>query len=391
MKYDFDEEVDRRGTCATKIDALKPLFGCDDLIPMWIADMCIKTPPFIMEAIRRRCESGVLGYTAIPDSYYDAISAWLGRRYGCQVDKSMIQFTPGIVSGLAFSMQAFTRPGDKILIQPPVYHPFFIYTEKNGRVAVQNPLILENGRYRMNIPQFRELVKECKMFILCNPHNPGGVIWNRKDLEEIAEICYDNGVIVVSDEIHADLALPGNKHTPFACISEKARMNSVTFMAPSKAFNIPGLSSSYAVIPNKELKERYTEELEKTESGTGHVFSYLAVEAAYGEGEEWLSQAMEYMQGNIDFLCEYISEKMPKIHPIRPQASYLVFLDCREMGLEQPELVRFFVDGAHLALNDGTMFGKEGAGFMRMNIGCPRSVVKRALDNMKSAYDSLFA
>ena len=389
MKYNFDEVIDRRGTSAIKVEGVKEIWGRDDLLPLWIADMDFATAPFVTEAIRRRLENPVLGYTAKPDSYYQAIMNWNKNRYGLEVEKEMIHFVPGIVPGLGMALNTFTEPGDKVMIQPPVYGPFHWLNERNDRTLVTHPLKLVDGTYRMDMEAFREQVKGCKVFILCNPHNPGGIVWTEEELQQVAEICYEEGVLVFSDEIHADLTLPPHKHRPFALVSEKARMNSVTFMSPSKAFNMPGLTASHALVFNSKLRRKFHAFLESCEFDLGHVFAFLAVEAAYSNGTEWLDQCLAYIQGNIDYVDAFLQEHTPKIKAIRPQASFLVWLDCREMGLTQEALVDFFVDKAHLALNDGTAFGQEGTGFMRLNVASSRSVLEQAMKQLAEAYSGL--
>ena len=343
-----------------------------------------------MEAIRRRCEHEILGYTVKPRAFFEAIRDWVDRRHGWKVNASEIGFAPGIVPGISSAIQCFTEPGDKIMIQPPVYHPFAMIIRENGREIVNNPLILENGRYRMDFNHMKEAVRGCRMFILCNPHNPGGRVWSPEELRCVAEICTANGTLVVSDEIHADLTLPGHRHTVFATVSEHARMNSVTYMAPSKTFNVPGLGSSYVICQNPDLFAKYQDFVSGRELAEGHVFAYDGLISAYSgpEGEEWLAQALDYIQENIRFIDAELRRRMPKIKAIMPDASYLVFLDCREMNLSQKELVEFFVDGARLALNDGSIFGKEGEGFMRLNAGCPRSILVRALSQLEEAYEN---
>ena len=389
MKYNFDEVIDRSGTSAIKLDGLQEIWGRTDLIPLWVADMDFATAPFVTEAIRKRCENPVLGYTSKPDSYYQAIVNWNKTRYGLDVEKEMILFVPGIVPGLGMALNTFTSPGDKVMIQPPVYGPFHWLNERGGRTLVTSPLKLVDGMYRMDMEAFRRDVKGCKVFILCNPHNPGGVVWKEEELQEVARICHEEGVLVFSDEIHADLTLPPYKHRPFAMVSEKARMNSITFMSPSKAFNMPGLTASHALIFNSTLRRKFRHYLESSELDLGHVFAFLAVEAAYSHGTEWLDQCLAYIQGNIDYVDAFTREHTPKIKVIRPQASFLVWLDCREMGLPQEALVDFFVDKAHLALNDGTSFGKEGEGFMRLNVASPRSVLEQAMKQLAEAYTGL--
>lgn len=389
MKYSFDEVIDRTGTAAVKIDGMKEVWGRTDLLPLWVADMDFATPPFILDAIRRRCEHPILGYTEKPESYYQAIIGWVKRRYGMEVSKEQLNYVPGIVAGLGMALNCFTVPGDKVMIMPPVYHPFAWLVQRNGRRLVECPLKLENGTYRMDLDLFRRSIKGVRVLILCNPHNPGGVVWTKEELETLADVCAEDNVIVFSDEIHADLTLPPHRHVPFAMISEHARNNSVTFMAPSKAFNMPGMAASHTVIYNEGLRKRFVSYLDAGELDMGHVLAYPAVEAAYTKGDEWLEQCLAYVQANIDYVEAYLQENLPAIQAMRPQASYLVWLDCRKLGLSQEALVDFFVSGARLALNDGAMFGKEGEGFMRMNVGCPRSILEQAMKQLKEAYDNL--
>lgn len=388
MKYNFDEIIDRRGTESVKWDAVSERWGRNDLLPMWVADMDFRTPPFVMEALRKRLEHEVLGYTFACEEWYTSIINWLQNRHGWKVKREELTFMPGIVRGLAFAIQCFTKKGDKVMVMPPVYHPFFLVTEKNKREVVYSPLVLRDGQYYIDFDRFRKDIQGCKLLILSNPHNPGGRVWTREELEQIAEICYESKTLVISDEIHADLTLPPYQHITFALVSEKARQNSLVFMSPSKAFNMPGLASSYCIIENKEICRCFQEYMEASELSEGHLFAYLSVAAAYSNGTEWLDQVLAYIQSNIDFTDAFLSEYIPNIKMIRPQASYLVFLDCRTLGLNQKELVDLFVDGAHLALNDGTMFGKEGEGFMRLNVACPRSMLEKALKQLKEACDN---
>lgn len=388
MKYNFDEIIDRHGTESVKWDAVSERWGRNDLLPMWVADMDFRTPSFVMEALRKRLEHEVLGYTFACEEWYTSIINWLQNRHGWKVKREELTFMPGIVRGLAFAIQCFTEKSDKVMVMPPVYHPFFLVTEKNKREVVYSPLVLRNGQYYIDFDRFRKDIQGCKLLILSNPHNPGGRVWTREELEQIAEICYESKTLVISDEIHADLTLPPYQHITFALVSEKARQNSLVFMSPSKAFNMPGLASSYCIIENKEICRCFQEYMEASELSEGHLFAYLSVAAAYSNGTEWLDQVLAYIQSNIDFTDAFLSEYIPDIKIIRPQASYLVFLDCRTLGLNQKELVDLFVDGAHLALNDGTMFGKEGEGFMRLNVACPRSVLEKALKQLKEACDN---
>lgn len=385
MKYNFDEVIERRGTDSVKWDGVENVWGCNDLTPLWVADMDFRTPPFVMDALRRRLDHEVLGYTFACEEWYTSICNWLHRRHQWEVRRDMLTFVPGIVRGQAFALQCFTKPGDRVMVMTPVYHPFFLVTERLGREVVCSPLDLCDGHYRIDFERFSEDIRGCRVLILCNPHNPGGRVWTVDELRWIADICRENGTMVISDEIHADLTLPPCKHHPFATVSEAAAQNSLTFMAPSKAFNMPGLGSSYAIAVNEDIRHRFREFMEAGEFCEGHLFAYIGAAAAYTHGEEWLEQMLEYVQGNIDFTEHYLKEHVSGIGMIRPQASYLIFLDCRGLGLPQEELVRFFVEKARLALNDGTMFGKPGEGFMRLNVGCPRPILQKALQQLSAA------
>lgn len=389
MNYNFDEIINRNGTDSVKWDGVESRWGRNDLIPMWVADMDFRTAPFVVEAIRKRLEHEVLGYTFACKEWSASIINWLKERHGWTISEEMLTFTPGIVRGLAYALHCFTEKGDKVMVMSPVYHPFFLVTEKNGREAVFSPLVLKDGQYFIDFDRFRRDVQGCKMLIVSNPHNPGGRVWTKEELSQIADICYESGTLVISDEIHADLTLPPYKHPAFALISEKARMNSLVFMSPSKAFNMAGLASSYAVIENEEIRHRFQTFMEASEFNEGHMFAYLSVAAAYSHGTEWLDQVVAYIKANVDFTEDYLKQHIPAIRMIRPQASYLVFLDCRALGLNQEELNRLFVEDAHLALNEGTTFGKEGEGFMRLNVGCPRRILEQALKQLEQAVAGL--
>lgn len=388
MNYNFDEIINRNGTDSVKWDGIEGRWGRQDLIPMWVADMDFRTAPFVIEALKKRLEHDVLGYTFACKEWSESIQNWLKDRHGWVIRKEMLTFTPGIVRGLAFVIHCFTQEGDKVMVMPPVYHPFFLVTQKNRREVVYSSLVLKNGQYEIDFERFRQDVQGCKLLILSNPHNPGGRVWTKEELAQIADICYENGTLVVSDEIHADLTLPPYQHPTFALISEKARMNSIVFMSPSKAFNMPGLASSYAIIENDELRHRFQEYMEASEFSEGHLFAYLSVAAAYSHGTEWLDQVLAYIKGNIEFTENYLKEHIPAISMVRPQASYLIFLDCRGLGMNQEELNRLFVEDAHLALNEGTTFGKEGEGFMRLNIACPRATLEKALKQLEQAVNN---
>lgn len=387
MKYNFDEIIDRSNSHSVKLGKLKAVFGREDLIPLWVADMDFLSPPAITEALLERAKHGIFGYTIAYDEYFQSIINWLKNRHNYQAHRNEITFVPGVVKGFAFAIEAFTEKNDKIIIQPPVYHPFRIVTESLNRNVINNPLVLEDGKYKIDFEGLKNIIAEndCKMLIFCSPHNPVGRAWNEDELKRLAEICYDNNILVISDEIHSDLILPGFKHLPFATVSEKARENSITLMAPSKTFNIAGIVSSFAVIHNKEIRNRYMNYLTPRELDQGTIPALVATEAAYNHGGEWLDEALAYIQKNIDFVDNFLKENIPQIKVIKAEATFLVWLDCRDLNLTQKELVNLFVNKAKLALNDGTVFGKEGEGFMRLNVGTPRSNIEKALNNLKKA------
>ncbi len=385
MTYDFDELVQRRDTDSVKWDGVKDVWGRNDLLPLWVADMDFRTPPFVMDALARQLSGGILGYTRPCADWAPAICDWLRRRHGWTVEADWLTFVPGIVRAQAFALLCFTRPGDRVLVMNPVYHPFFLVTQRLEREVVFSPLALRDGRYHIDYARLERDVEGCRVLILCNPHNPGGRVWAEEELRRVADICHRHGVLVFSDEIHADLTLPPHRHHPFATVSPQAAEISLTFMAPSKAFNMPGLASAYAIAVNPDIRRRFQQFMEAGEFDAGHMLAYVGCAAAYREGEEWLAQLLDYLRGNIDYTEAFLRERIPSIGMIRPEASYLIFLDCRRLGLAQPELVDLFVDKAHLALNDGAMFGRGGEGFMRLNVGCPRSVLRRALEQLEEA------
>lgn len=389
MDYNFDEVVCRKHTDALKLEALAPRWGRTDLLPMWVADMDFKTPPFIVEVMKKRMECEVFGYTARPESWYEAIISWQARRHQWTITKEMISFVPGVVPALAMAVQSFTERGEKVMIQQPVYNPFAQVVRNNHRELVNCPLELKNGQYHINFEVFEEKIKGCKLFLFCHPHNPGGRVWTREELQKVAAICAQNNVIIVADEIHADLTLPPYQHIPFATVSEEAAQNSVVFASPSKAFNMAGLATSYAVIANPTLRRRFESYVEGNELAAGNVFAFNTVVAAYNKGEEWLQQMLNYVQGNVDEVIHYIEKYIPQLKVIVPQASYLVFIDFSALQLSQKEIVALCTDKAHLALNDGAIYGEEGKGYMRINLACPRSVVKQALIQLKEAVRSI--
>lgn len=389
-QYNFDEIVERRGTNCIKYDAMKERFGNENLVPLWVADMDFRTPDFIVNAIRKRCEHEIFGYTYGSENYYTSIIEWVHYKHNWKIRKEWLSYIPGIVKGIGFVLQCFTQPGDKIIIQPPVYHPFRIVPESMHREIVNNPLRLTNGSYEMDFDNLESVIDDkCKVLILSNPHNPGGIVWKKDSLVKLAEICSKHNILVISDEIHAEMCFPQYTHHPFASVSPEAASCSITFMAPSKTFNIAGIVSSYSIVPDNDIREKFYSFLEAGELGDGTIFAYTATEAAYTYGAEWLQQMRMYVMENVRFVDEYLQMHLPKIKVYPPQASFLIWLDCRELGLSQPELVSLFQDKAGLLLNDGSMFGPGGEGYMRMNIGCPRAILTSALESLKKAAKAL--
>jgi len=387
MKYNFDEVIDRRNTQAIKLERCKTLFGTEDLLPLWVADMDFRTPDFIINAIQKRLEHPILGYTMPSKNFYSTSINWIKEHHDWHVQREWFGFLPGIVPGLSFAVQSLTSPGDEIIVQPPVYYPFFHVIEKNHRVVVQNQLKEENGKFVMDFDDLeKKFTSKTKLFILCNPHNPGGRVWTKAELRQFAAICEKHQVTVVSDEIHADMVLPGNtKHTPFATISDWAGQNSVTFMAPTKVFNMPGLISSGYIIPNEELRHRFAQFLEASEMNAGNLFAYTAAVAAYENGEEWRKQMLDYVQSNVNYIVDFLKNNIPQITPMIPEASFLVWLDCKELGMETDELHKFFSLKAALGLNKGTIFGPGGEYHLRLNVACPRSILEKAMKQLLKA------
>lgn len=392
MHFDFDEIIDRRNTHAYKYDALQKVFGRDDITPLWVADMEFRSPQCITDELQKVLSQGVYGYSSEPAELFDAIHDWILQEHGWDVKRDWYTFVGGIVRGIAYAVQFFTKPGDKIVVQSPVYHPFTLVPEGNGRSVLRNPL---KGR-DMDFENLEKLLTEnapVTMLILCNPHNPGGYAWSRETLQKLAALCAAHNVIVISDEIHCDLYLWGGKHIPFATVSEEAAMCSITFGAPSKTFNIPGLASSYCLIPNAKIREPFYRWLGANEFNDPGIMSSLGAIAAFRHGRQWRDAAVSYIEQNILYIeskcAEFVDkDSLPYIVPMRPDASYLVWLDCRrllahlagkrveELAMEDQLLLEdYFVNRLGLALNSGVMFGAEGLGFMRLNVACPRKLL----------------
>ena len=389
MKYNFDEIVNRENTDSVKYDLRKVIFEKEDVIPMWVADMDFKTPDFIINAIKERLNHEVFGYSFRSKSYFESIINWLKRRHKWEVQEKWISFSPGIVPAINMAVMAYTKSGDKIIVQAPVYFPFFSAIENNDRVLVENQLELINNRYCIDFNDLEKKLKEAKMIILSNPHNPGGSVWTKDELKRLGDLCVQNNVIILSDEIHADLVFKEFKFTPLATVSEEIADCTVTFIAPSKTFNLAALATSSLICSNKELKDKYDKVLDTIHIGMGNVFGAVASEAAYNFGDEWLDQLMEYLSGNLDYLDHYLKENIPQIKMMRPEGTYLVWLDCSGLSLTDEELKNFIIQNAGLGLNHGTMFGTGGEGFMRINIACPKQTITDALTRLENAVNKL--
>ncbi len=390
MRYDFNEPVTRENTSCYKYDLRKKYFGTEDVIPMWVADMDFKTPPFIIDAIQKRLKHEILGYTFRSESFYESIIKWLRIIHGWEVKRDWIEFSPGVVPAINMAVLAFTNPGDKIIVQPPVYFPFFSSIKNNNRTLVNNPLILKNGRYYMDCKDLRSKVDDrVKMVILCSPHNPTGNVWTREELSELADICLNNNILILSDEIHSDLIFDGFKHIPTAALCKEIAGNTITCIAPSKTFNLAGLSTSVVISSNNKLIERYRRILNNIHVGNGNLFGNIAMEAAYNYGHDWLKNLMVYIHNNLKYLISYLAENIPVIKPVIPEATYLVWLDCRKLGMKSRELRKFLIEKAKLGLSDGPVFGAGGTGFQRMNIACPAEKLKLALTRLNKAINEI--
>lgn len=390
MRYDFDKKIDRMNTASIKWDEVENMYGDKEILPMWVADMDFLAPAPVIEALKKRAEHGVFGYTTRSESYLESVVGWMEKRHQWTVEKDWLCHSPGVVSGLSLIVDAFTEPGDKVIVQPPVYYPFTNVVVKHGREVVNNPLKFEEGHYTMDFDDLKQkLDPSVKLLILCSPHNPVGRVWTKEELTKLGDICLEQGVIVVSDEIHFDLIYKDYKHVPFASLSPDFASNSVTCTAPSKTFNLASLQTSNIIIPNDGLRDIYKKELETYSLGLPNAFGVVATEAAYREGDEWLEQCIDYVKGNLDFLTHYLETNLPKIKVIPPEGTYLVWLDCRELGLHEKKLEELMLKQAKVAFDEGYIFGPGGEGFTRINLACPRSVLEEGLRRVEKAVNRL--
>jgi len=395
MKHNFEEYIDRSGTESSKWDGFEERFPCLDAkgcLPMWVADMDFKAPQQVIDAIVRKAEFGIYGYPKPKgDSFDKSVIDWINKQHGWQLKKEWIVATAGVVPGIAYTIQALTQAGDGVIIQPPVYYPFKQTIQRNERIVVENPLIFDeqNRTYEIDFADFERKVKDPKnrLFILCNPHNPVGRVWSEADLRKLAELCQENDVLIFSDEIHSDLILKGFKHIPLGSLTSEINQNLITAYSASKTFNLAGLQASVMVIANEKIRRKYIKQLEKNCVVGLNIFAAIALEAAYNHGENYLTDLLEYVESNIDYAVEFAERHLKGIKIIRPQGTYLVWMDFRGTGLSADEIDALVIEKGKIAVDLGRWFGKEGAGFLRFNFACHRSTLEKALNQLKLALD----
>ena len=389
--YNFDTCIERRNTDSEKWNSCIERFGTNDIIPLWVADMDFKTPDFVMDALRKRMEHEILGYAYRPDSFFEALKNWVKRRADWDINVSDLSFAPGIVPAFNFAVLAFTEPGDKILINSPVYHPFMYAINDHGRTIVKNPLTFDNeGLYSIDFDDLEaKLADGVKLFLFCSPHNPVGRVWTREELQRVGDLCVKYDVPLISDEIHSDLIFKPHRHVHTASLSDSIARQTVTLLAPSKTFNLAGTSTSAIHTVNEKYSAALNKLINSLHITQGNIFGNVAFEAAYNFGDEWLEQLLAYLEGNFDYLIDYIDTHIPGIKLRKPEGTYLMWLDCRGLGMTQKELNTFMVQEAKLAMNPGTLFGEEGAGFMRLNAATPRAILREAMLNLRNAVGRL--
>lgn len=385
MTYDFDRIVDRQNSDCEKWGNTQTIFGTQDVIPLWIADMDFPCADPIIEAINRRTRHGIFGYYMREECYWQSAQRWIERRQGWFVPTSAMLHSPGVVAGVAFAMLANTKQGDGVLIQPPVYHPFANLIKVNDRLLITNPLRHTQNGYEIDFEDFEQKAKQAKVFILCNPHNPTGKCLTKEELLRMGQICLENNVVIISDEIHSDFVYSPSHHTHIASLSPELAQNTITLIAPSKSFNIAGFCTALAIIPSDDLREGYANQMAKIHIDNSNICGAVAMQAAYNNCEDWLTQIMSYLEGNIDFVIEFLAKNLPSVRCQKPQATFLLWLDFRAWGLSEDELDDFLIRKARLGMNHGSMFGIEGTGFQRMNIGAPRATIQRALNQLLEA------
>ncbi|HET7577736.1 MAG TPA: PatB family C-S lyase [Bacillales bacterium] len=390
MTYNLDEVLDRAGTNSIKWNYRNDVFGSDDVLPLWVADMDFPCPPSVTEALVERAKHPIYGYPGRPEAFFQSVVKWIERRFDVEPNRDWMTPVPGVVTGLHVAIDAFTKPGDKVVIQPPVYHPFFKAIENRGRHIVENPLTEDNGHYRMDLEDLKEKIDaRTRMIILCSPHNPIGRVWTKEELQELTDICIENDIFIVSDEIHSDLIYEKGTHTPFYSLSKEAAAQSLTFIAPSKTFNLAGLAASIAIAGDDKIHREFSNTMAK--AGIFHInlFGMEALQAAYNNGEEWLEDVLHYLHDNAEYVHEFLQERIPQVKMAVPEATYLGWMDFRELGMYGEELNDFIVQKARLGFNAGKMFGKQGDGFQRINFACPRSILEEAMERLEQAVNEI--
>jgi cystathionine beta-lyase len=387
VRYDFDHVVDRRGTECVKWDTLGERFGRADALPMWVADMDFATLPEVQQAIVDRARHPIYGYTVLPPDYAAVVGGWLERRHGWHPDPDALVHVNGVVRGLAIAVAAFTAPGDSILVLAPTYHPFEAVTSQQGRTLIESPLVWSGGEYTIDFDGIRAILNQTKVAaaIVCSPHNPTGRVWRRDELVTLGTLLLEHGVLVLADEVHSDLIYPEFHHIPFASVSHDFAMRSVTFVAASKTFGLAGLNTSVAVIPSPELRERFSGLQSAVGSGLVNTFGMAAMLAAFRHGDEWVDQLMAYLAVTRDYVLGRFAREIPGIRAVPPQGTYLLWLDCRGLGLADDQLHRFMVEDAGVALSEGSGFGPTGSGFERMNLAMPRELIAKGMDQLADA------
>ena len=390
MIYDFDKIIDRYSTNSVKYDLAKDYGKPEDILPLWVADMDFQAPPYVVESLINRSQHGIYGYTVLKPDYYEAVKGWFASRYNWDVCDDWLISTPGVVSAINIAVRGLTMPNDAIIIQQPVYNPFKDAILNNGRKLVVNKLIYENGRYTIDFADFEEKIvsENVRMFILCSPHNPVGRVWTQEELINLGDICKKHNVLVVSDEIHADFIYPGNKHQVFAKVKPDFADFSIVCTAPTKTFNLAGLQVSNIFIPNSDIRKLFRDELKHSGYGHANVMGIVACQAAYSSGGEWLDALLEYLEGNIAFLHDFLEKHIPQVRLVKPEGTYLAWLDCNGLGLDDNSLENLLVNHARIWLNKGTIFGAGGSGFQRLNFACPRSILEKALERLEKAVNS---
>ena len=389
MKYDFDQIVDRSHNHSAKYDERMKKFGTENVIPLWIADMDFKTAQPVIDALAARAQEGIWGYTARPESYFAAIRSWQKRRNGWKIDPALMSFSLGVVQTISAMVKLFTPEGGSVLIQTPVYSEFYDMAEAWNRKVLENQFIEKDGKWTVDWADFEEKLQQADLFLLCSPHNPLGIVWTPEELRRMAELCMKYHVVLFSDEIHSDLIFHGKKHTPIATLSPEIAKYVVTGISGTKTFNLAGLQASTVVFPNSHMKQVFDHYWQCMDIHRNNAFSLTAMEAAFTGGEEWLEQLLPYLSDNFDFVVDYCKTRIPKIKTFAPDATYLMWLDCRELGLSNEELHDFMIQKAKLGLNDGCSFGRSLSGFMRLNAACPRSVLQQAMEQLEAAVNSL--